>query len=288
VVLRTRRGQLLGKAFAVITLAVLVIPWVISLYQTPTYEASVMILVGQKTPGNAKPGPDVTDLQELALTVAELVETGPVAEGAVKQLDLPEGSTREVLNNISVEPKPGTMVVNVSYEDSDPKRAQLIANTIGQVLSEKVSEVTVVANGITATVWEPATLPKTPVMPQNPVSPNPVRNMLLALAMALATWGLLLGLLITARASLGDALRLPQKNVFPEYTAGSLEAAKEQELLEVLGRRGELTAAGAALETSLTVEEADRMLFRLAAKGHLRVRTREGSGGLFYSFWPRS
>jgi hypothetical protein len=69
------------------------------------------------------------------------------------------------------------------------------------------------------------------------------------------------------------------------------EAAKEQELLEALGRvpTGELTAAGAALETSLTVEEADRMLFRLAAKGHLRVRTREGRGpsGLFYSFWPR-
>ena len=66
------------------------------------------------------------------------------------------------------------------------------------------------------------------------------------------------------------------------------EAAKEQELLEALGRRGELTAAGAAHETSLTVEEADRMLSRLAAKGHLRVRASEASGGVFYSFWQRS
>ena len=88
---------------------------------------------------------------------------------------------------------------------------------------------------------------------------------------------------------------MPQKgpkfrplNVFPEYTAGSLKAAKEQELLEALGRRGELTAAGAALETSLTVEEADRMLFRLAAKGHVRVRASETGGGIFYSFWQRS
>jgi hypothetical protein len=156
-----------------------------------------------------------------------------------------------------------------------------LTNTIGEVLSEKISEVSVGASALTATVWAPAKLP------QNPVSPNPVRNMLLGLA----TWGLMLGLLlaITARASLGyDAIRLPQKNAFPEYTAGSLEGAKEQELLEALGRRGELTAAGAALETSLTVEEADRMLFRLAAKGHLRVRTREGSGGVFYSFWQRS
>ncbi len=35
------------------------------------------------------------------------------------------------------------------------------------------------------------------------------------------------------------------------------EAAKEREVLEALGRLGELTAAGAALETSLTVEEAE-------------------------------
>ena len=56
---RTRRVQLLGvafasyrEAFAVITLAVLVIPWVFSLNQTPTYEATVKMLVSQKAPGN--------------------------------------------------------------------------------------------------------------------------------------------------------------------------------------------------------------------------------------------
>jgi capsular polysaccharide biosynthesis protein len=276
VVLRTRRGQLLGEAFAVITLAVLVTPWLISLYHTPTYEASIKILVGQRSAEDANPLIPLA-LQDLTLTVAEVADTMPVAQAVVEQLNLPELSAREVLANMSAEPDPGTLFVNISYEDSDPQRAQLIANTIGQVLSEKISEVSPDANGITATVWAPAKLP------QNPVSPDPVRNMLLALA----SWGLLLGLLITARASLGNTLRLPQKNVFPEYTAGSLEGAKEQELLEALGRspNGELTAAGAVLETSLTVEEADRMLFRLAAKGHLRVRTREGSGALFYSFW---
>ncbi len=46
-----------------------------------------------------------------------------------------------------------------------------------------------------------------------------------------------------------------------------------------------MTAAGAALETSLTVEEAERVLSGLAAKGHLRIKARDG--GLFYSFWQR-
>ena len=57
----------------------------------------------------------------------------------------------------------------------------------------------------------------------------------------------------------------------------------ERELLEALQRRGELTPPQAAMETSLTVDEADRMLEDLAAKGHLDVRVR--GGGLFYGLW---
>lgn len=59
--------------------------------------------------------------------------------------------------------------------------------------------------------------------------------------------------------------------------------ARERELLEALRRRGELTPAEAAMETSLTVNEADKMLEELAAKGHLDVRVR--GGGLFYGLW---
>jgi hypothetical protein len=57
----------------------------------------------------------------------------------------------------------------------------------------------------------------------------------------------------------------------------------ERELLEALQRRGELTPAQAAMETSLTVDEADKMLEELAAKGHLDVKVR--GGGLFYGLW---
>ena len=59
--------------------------------------------------------------------------------------------------------------------------------------------------------------------------------------------------------------------------------ARERELLEALQRRGELTPAQAAMETSLTVSEADEMLENLAAKGHLDVKVR--GGGLFYGLW---
>ena len=61
------------------------------------------------------------------------------------------------------------------------------------------------------------------------------------------------------------------------------EVEREKELLGALRRCGELTVAGAALETTLTVEEADQMLSILSAKGHLEVRVEHGR--LLYSLW---
>ncbi len=63
----------------------------------------------------------------------------------------------------------------------------------------------------------------------------------------------------------------------------AVASSRERELLEALQRRGELSPAQAAMETSLTVNEADRMLEDLAAKGHLDVKVR--GGGLFYGLW---
>ncbi len=61
------------------------------------------------------------------------------------------------------------------------------------------------------------------------------------------------------------------------------DGRKEKELLEALARHGELTPARAALETSLGVAEADRMLSDLAKDGHIEVRAREGRLG--YALW---
>lgn len=58
---------------------------------------------------------------------------------------------------------------------------------------------------------------------------------------------------------------------------------RERELLEALRDHGELTPAQAAMETSLSVSEADERLKELAEGGHLEVRVR--GGGLFYALW---
>ena len=83
----------------------------------------------------------------------------------------------------------------------------------------------------------------------------------------------------------------PAFGVFARGVAGLVDTrseplaanAKERELLQALQKKGELAPAQAAMETSLTVREADEMLKDLAAKGHLDVRVR--GGGLFYGLW---
>ena len=52
---------------------------------------------------------------------------------------------------------------------------------------------------------------------------------------------------------------------------------REKELLGALEQRGELTPATAAMRTSLTVDEASRMLEELARKGYLEMRAEEGT-----------
>jgi ATP/maltotriose-dependent transcriptional regulator MalT len=51
---------------------------------------------------------------------------------------------------------------------------------------------------------------------------------------------------------------------------------KEKELLRALEERGEITPATAAMRTSLTIEEASKMLDKLAARGHVRVLNQDG------------
>jgi capsular polysaccharide biosynthesis protein len=177
---------LLRRLWLIVLVAVVLVGSAVgfSLTQAPTYEASIKVLVGQKdadeTPGSLSG--DVQGLQDLAPTMAAAVTTRPVAQAVVEQLGMPEESAGALLGNLSAQQQPDTTFIDVSYRDSDPKRAQLVVNTVGQVFSRQVSGISPNAGGVTATVWEQATIP------QSPVSPNPARNGIVALAL-----GILLG-----------------------------------------------------------------------------------------------
>jgi hypothetical protein len=61
------------------------------------------------------------------------------------------------------------------------------------------------------------------------------------------------------------------------------EEEQERELLEAIRESGEISAAAAAVRTSLTVAEADRRLRELAEHGQIEIRAK--GGAVFYALW---
>jgi hypothetical protein len=85
------------------------------------------------------------------------------------------------------------------------------------------------------------------------------------------------GLMIPAVALIGNAVQDYRR----KHRVLAPPANRERELLSAIRQNGgRITAAEAAMETSLTVREADRMLTELASGGHLSVESE--SGTLFY------
>lgn len=173
-----------------------------SLMQMPSYEASIKILVGQEQ-GNVSGnlGSEIPGLQQLTQTMAEAVKTRPVAETVIRQQNL-RISTEEFLSKkLNVQQISNTQFIEVSYRDPNPERAKEVANTIGEVFSEQVSNISPSANAITATVWERA------ATPEDPVSPDLLLNGLVALVL-----GLLLGVgLACLLEYMDDSWRSPEE-----------------------------------------------------------------------------
>jgi capsular polysaccharide biosynthesis protein len=148
--------------------------------QSPTYKASITILVGQDLGSGAQDNlwNEAQGVQSITETVATAIDTRRVAEGVIQRLDL-QMSPGSLLANLEVQQVGTSQFLIVSYEDADPKRAQLVANAVGDVFSEEIVDVSSSANALTAKVWEEA------VVPGSPVSPDPTRNILLALVLGL-------------------------------------------------------------------------------------------------------
>jgi DNA-binding CsgD family transcriptional regulator len=71
----------------------------------------------------------------------------------------------------------------------------------------------------------------------------------------------------------------------PTLEKADVRKVKEREILQALAERGALTTTTAAMRTSLTVDEASKMLEGLARKGHLELRM--DSGAMSYALQQR-
>jgi capsular polysaccharide biosynthesis protein len=258
------------------------------LQQTPTYEASARMLVDEQQEDRwTNSGGSGEQIQTLeyreppTLEMAQAIDSRPVAEETLLRLGL-QTEPADLLDNLSIEEVEGTQFIRLTYESTDPVKATKIVNTVGEVASEFAAR----SGTLTATVFEEA------MVPESLVSPHPLRNGLLMLVICLVfcagTALALPGVGARVAGTLGErptrqgvglagALRRRHRD------SSIVERVKEKKLLLALGRRGKLTAIEAALETELSVEEANRMLQALALQGQLEVTVEHGK--LSYSFW---
>ncbi len=234
-----------------------------SLLQAPTYEASAQVLVGQKPEHTyvTRSGEEIQtlpnpgeELQQLMPTMTHALDSRPVAEEATQRLGS-EPSPEELLANLTIEQVEGTSFMRLTYEGTNVAEATDIVNTMALVSSERITDTTrATGSDLTANVYEKARVPDYPT----PVSPNPLRNGLLTLALGLVLCGgtvvALPGVVASVAGKLGgQAVRqgVGEAGV-PGRRHGGLseaEGIKEKELLEALVQCGKLTAVEAALES---------------------------------------
>lgn len=202
----------------------------VGLAQTPSYQSSIKLLVGQEreadTPGDL--GGEVQGLQQFTQTMTIAVETRPVADAVIGRLNL-RTSPDDFLDNLSAEQLGATQFIEVTYRDTDPERARQVANAVGEVSSEQGTGVSPGDNDLTATIWERATIP------DGSADPDILRNVLLALMVG-GLLGLSLAFLVEnldaswhSLDDLGRVSGVPTLGVIPRSVAskGKLREGKK-------------------------------------------------------------
>lgn len=97
------------------------------------YQASTTLLVGQSIENpNPNPG-DIATSQQLALTYIQIAKTQPVVQGVIDALQL-KMSVDQLSANINASIVYGTQLIELRVVDTDPYRAQAIANEFANQL----------------------------------------------------------------------------------------------------------------------------------------------------------
>ena len=258
------------------------------LMQQPTYEATAVLLVNlqhqQWWANSGGSGEEIQTLEYRGLLVQTMlpaIESRPVAAETIERLDLPM-EPNELLDRLRLEQAENTDFIALSYTDTDPQRAKMIANTVGKVVAEFASD----RSEFSVEVWKKAD------PPISPTRPHPFRDGLLVLFAGLALSSAPISParagLAAGAGKLGGRVRLVAVQGVGLAWArrrdrSIIERVKEKKLLQALGRRGKLSAVHAALEAGVTTEEADWILWALARQGQLQFDIEHGAR--VYSFW---
>lgn len=176
-VLRKRRWIVIGIVCGCIFAA-----GFLTVQATPVYEGEAKLFVGQQQVqvGQLTEGSTVVDLSgKLLKSYTEILRTRPIAQAAIDSDEQLSGDADDLAARIRADAILDTQVIRLSYRDADPRVAARTVNAVGRAFANQIRDIEVPVGdddspAIRVSVVEPA-LP-----PEAPVSPDPVRNLLLA------------------------------------------------------------------------------------------------------------
>lgn len=146
---------------------------------TPIYQSSAQILINQSQDANQQ-GIDVNQVRtnvELINTYSVIIKSPTILDNVNKELKL-NMSSGELEGKVEVTSEQNSQVVNVTVNDTDPKRAALIANTIAETFQEKVPRIMNIDN---VNILSKAKVVENPA----PVKPKPLLNMAIGLVVGI-------------------------------------------------------------------------------------------------------
>jgi len=204
-----------------ITVVATVVTGVISfLFLTPIYQSSTQLLVNQKETKDSSiyQNNQVQTNVQLINTYNVVIKSPAILDEVIKQLNL-DYTVAELTKNVTVASEANSQVFTVSVQDSDPKQAQAIVNTIANVFQSKIKTIMSVDN---VTVLAKADLSENPIKPNNKL--NVVIGFAIGLMVSVGIAFLLeyLDNTVKTEKQLEELLELPILGVISEVTKGKI------------------------------------------------------------------
>ncbi|MCX0383105.1 YveK family protein [Clostridium perfringens] len=207
------------KLIALITISATLVSAILSFFFIkPQYEAKAKLFIGKQEnqENNAYNNSDVMMYQQLMKTYAELVKTSDLVTKAVKSTNLEynQKEIKRILNNLTANSSSDTQILDLSFKGRNPKEVLKVTEAITNEFISESKEL--IPNGNVQVIQKPQ-------LPEQPVSPNKLLNMLIAFVLGLMV-GIGIVLLLEyldntfkSREELEKTLELPIIGAIPDY-----------------------------------------------------------------------
>lgn len=170
------------KVIAVCTFVALCFASAFTLTATPQYASSARMFVSTAPSDTAEAYQGGLFSAQRVTSYADLARSRELAETVIGKLDL-RIDPSELEAKVSAEVVPETVILELTVEDQDPSEAQAIAQGYAEGLTDMIRELETppgkTSSPIKATIVDAAS------RPQEPVSPQPARNLGLGLILGL-------------------------------------------------------------------------------------------------------